>query len=106
MLKMPSSLQQCSSSPISSRLGSAKSVVGPGRNNANFDAIARIPAGERIGAIEAAARVEIILGAFAIDLKNPMFLGDVDRPPPNVGLGPRIAHDPLILGRAAGLRTG
>ena len=59
-------------------------VVGPRADDADLDAILRVPAGEAVEAIEPVARVEVVDRALAVDGERLGVARDVDRPPPDV----------------------
>ena len=81
-------------------------VIRPRADDADLDAILRIPAGEAVEAIEPLARVEIVERALAVDLEGVLVARDVHRPPPDVVLRGGMLDDALVLRRAAGLRAG
>ena len=65
-----------------------------------------VPAGEAVEAVEPLAGVEIVDGPFAVDGEAVRLERHVDGAPPDVCFGRGMADDPLVLGRAAGLRAG
>ena len=81
-------------------------VIRPRADDADLDAIARIPAREAVEAIEPLARVEVVERALAVDLEGVRVARDVDRAPPDVVLRVGMLDDALVLRRAAGLRAG
>ncbi len=59
-------------------------VVGPGANDADLDAVGRIPAGEGIDNVNLLPGVEVVLGAFPVDLEGVGVDGYVDITPPDL----------------------
>ncbi len=81
-------------------------MVGARADDADLDAICRVPAGEAVKAVEPIARVEVIDRALAIDGERLAVARDIDRPPPHVSLRIRVSDHPLVLGRSARLHSG
>ena len=77
-------------------------VVGPFADHADLDLVFRIPAGEGIDAVQAGACVEIVDGAFAVDLEREFVQREVDRTPPDIIFRGGMADDSLVFGRASG----
>ena len=72
-------------------------VIGPRANDADLDAVFRIPAGEAVEAIKPLARVQIVKGALTVDLKRVLVARDIDRSPPDVALRCRDARPRACL---------
>ena len=81
-------------------------VIGPRADDADLDAILRVPAREAVEAVEPLARVEVIERALAVDFEGVRVARDVHRSPPDVVLRVGMLDDALVLRRAAGLRAG
>ena len=81
-------------------------VIRPRADDADLDAILRVPAGEAVEAVEPLAGVEVIERALAVDLEGVRVARDVHRAPPDVVLRVGMLDDALVLGRAAGLGAG
>ena len=81
-------------------------VIRPRADDADLDAILRIPAREAVETIEPLACVEVVEGALAVDLERVFVERDVDRPPPDVLLRGGMFDDALVFGRAASLHAG
>ncbi len=81
-------------------------VIRPRADNADLDAILRVPAGEAVEAIKTLLRVEIIERALAVDSKSVVIARDVHRPPPDVVLRVGMLHHTLVFRRASGLDAG
>ena len=81
-------------------------VIGPRADDAHLDAVARIPAGKAVEAIEPVARVEVVERALAVDFEGALVAWDVDRPPPDVVLRLGMFDDALVLRRSSGLGAG
>ncbi len=78
-------------------------VVGTAANDADLDAVLGVPAGEAVKDVDVVARVEVVDGTLAVDLKRVLVHLDVDGAPPDVVLGGLLVDDALVLGRTAGL---
>ena len=83
-----------------------KRVIRPRADDADLDAILRIPAGEAVETVEPLACVEVVERALAVDRERVLVERDVHRPPPDVVLRCGILDDALVLRRAAGLHAG
>src|SRR4029077_18605491 len=81
-------------------------VIWPRADDADLDAVFRVPAGEAVEAIKALLRVEIIESALAVDSEGVIIAGDVHRPPPDVALRVGMLDHTLVFGRASGLDAG
>ena len=81
-------------------------VIRPRADDADLDAMLRIPAGEAVEAIEPLARVEIIERALAVDLERALVARDVHRSPPDVVFRSGMLDHALVLWRAPGLDAG
>ena len=78
-------------------------VIRPRADDADLDAILRVPAVE---AIKALLRVEIIERALAVDSEGVLIARDVHRPPPDVALRVGMLDHTLVFRRASGLDAG
>ena len=83
-----------------------KRVIRPRADDADLDAILRVPARETVEAVEPLACVEVVERALAVDLEGVLVARDVYRPPPDVILRCGILDDALVLRRASGLHAG
>ena len=81
-------------------------VIRARADDADLDAVLRVPAGEAVEAVEPLARVEVIERALAVDVEGLLVARDVHRAPPDVLLRVRMLDHALVLGRAAGLDAG
>ena len=81
-------------------------VIRPRADDADLDAIIRVPAGEAVEAIKALLRVEIIERALAVDSEGVLIARDVHRPPPDVALRAGMLDHTLVFRRASGLDAG
>ena len=81
-------------------------VVRPGADDADLDAIARVPAGETIDDVKLLASVQIIDGALAVDDEYLLVELDVHRPPPNAVATIGVIDDAFIHRAAAGFFAG
>ena len=76
-----------------------ESVVRPRADDADFDAIGRIPAGESVDDVESLAGVEALFCPLSVGEVDGRIQRKVDRTPPYVVLRVRVFYDPLILRR-------
>ena len=81
-------------------------VIRPRADDADLDAILRVPAGEAVEAIKAFLRVEIIERALAVDSESVVIARDIHRPPPDVVLRVGMLDHALVFRRASGLDAG
>ena len=81
-------------------------VIGPRADDADLQPMLRMPTCEGVDDIKTLAGVEVVDGAFAIELKAAFVHRHVDRPPPHVLLRVGVPDHALILRRAAGLCAG
>eukprot|EP00967_Tisochrysis_lutea_P157851 scaffold321349_cov30-Tisochrysis_lutea.AAC.2 len=78
-------------------------VVGEGTDNADADAVARVPARVSVDHINPVLGVEVVDGSLSVDHVRLLRQLDVDSPPPDVVDRSRLLDDALVLGRAARL---
>jgi hypothetical protein len=81
-------------------------VVGTRADDADLDAVFRVPAREAVEAVEPIARVEVVDRALAVDGERLGVARDVDRPPPHILFGLRVLDHPLVPGGSARLDPG
>ena len=81
-------------------------VIWPRADDADLDAILRIPSRETVETVEPLARVEVIERALAVDFKRVLVERDVHRPPPDILLRRGILDHALVLRRPASLHAG
>jgi len=74
-------------------------VIGTRADHANRGAIFLVPAGESVDDVQLLPGVEIVDGAFAIDLKSLLVDRDVDGPPPYFIFGIGMLNNPFVGGR-------
>ena len=77
-----------------------------GADDADLDAIARVPAGETIDDVKLLASVQIVDGALTIDDEYLLVELDVHRPPPNAIATVGVIDDALIHRAATGFLAG
>ena len=81
-------------------------VIRPRADDADLDAILRVPAREGVDAIKALLRVEVIERALAVDPESVVIARDIHRSPPDVVLRIGMLDHTLVFRRASGLDTG
>lgn len=81
-------------------------MVRAGAYDADLDAVLGIPPSEGVDDVNLLSGVEVILGAFAIDLKGVFPDGHIDVAPPNVIFGGGVFGNALVAWRPAGFLTG
>lgn len=81
-------------------------VVGSCADDANLDAVLRLPTGEAVKDVDVLAGVEVVDGTLSIDLEGVLVHLDIDGSPPDVVLGGVLEDDSLVLWRSTSLLTG
>ena len=81
-------------------------VIRPRADDANLDAMFRIPACEAVETIEPLARVEIVKRALAIDLERALVARNIHRSPPDVVFRSGMLDHALVLWRTPRLDSG
>jgi hypothetical protein len=81
-------------------------VIRPGADDADLDAIFRVPAGEAIKTIEPVAAIEIIAGTLTVDGECVGIKRDIDRTPPNFVFRYALFDNTFVLRRTPGLDAG
>src|SRR4249919_1320114 len=81
-------------------------VIWPRANDANLDAMFRIPACEAVETIKPLARVEIVKRALAIDLERALVARNIHRSPPDVVFRSGMLDYALVLWRTPRLNSG
>ena len=75
-----------------------KRVIRPGADDADLNAILRVPARETVEAVKEVAGVEVIAGALANDGECVRIERDVHWTPPDIVFGGTLFDDALVLG--------
>ena len=81
-------------------------VIRPRADDANLDAMFRIPACEAVETIKPLARVEIVKRALAIDLERALVARNIHRSPPDVVFRSGMLDHALVLWRTPRLDSG
>ena len=83
-----------------------KGVIRPRADDANLDAMFRIPACEAVETIKPLARVEIVKRALAIDLERALVARDIHRSPPDIVFRIGMLDYALVFWRTPRLNAG
>src|SRR5687767_1299687 len=81
-------------------------MIRPSANDADIDAVLRIPAREPVEAIDSFAAIKVIERALPIDLERVLVARDIYRSPPDVILRIRMLDNALVVWRTSRLGAG
>jgi hypothetical protein len=81
-------------------------VIGARADDPHLDLVLRVPPGVPVDAVEELPRVEVVDGAFLVDVEHPRFGLDVHVAPPDVVGRALLVDDALVRGAASGLLAG